>query len=62
MNKNAELLKSFTEYAEQHPEMRFWQALTGWSGFTNIYAKRREDFFHESPSLEDPFYWEGKDG
>lgn len=32
MSRNSELLKEFVSYCEAHPDMRFWQALTNWSG------------------------------
>jgi hypothetical protein len=37
MNYNAKLLKSFSTYCNLHPEQRFYQALTNWSGFNFVY-------------------------
>lgn len=53
MNKNEKLLKSFTEYCNKNPELRFWQALRNWCGwaFVNVSKNISED------SL-DTFYWE----
>lgn len=31
VNKNAELLRDFAAYCKEHPEQRFWQALTNWA-------------------------------
>lgn len=31
--RNAAVLASFAEFCKQHPQMRFWQALTVWSGY-----------------------------
>lgn len=33
LTKNSELLRMFTNYCENHPEERFWQALCNWSGY-----------------------------
>lgn len=46
-NKN-KLLSEFAEYMEEHPELRFWQALSAWTG---------KDI---TVGGEDPFYWEEK--
>lgn len=35
--KSKALLKSFTYYCEQNPQLRFWQALCSWSGAKAIY-------------------------
>ena len=43
-----ETLKSFVEFCEEHPELRFWQALFAWTG---------EDI---RVGEEDPFYWKNK--
>lgn len=48
-----ELLKSFTEYCEQHPEQRFWQALRNWSEYNFIYGSNK---LIEHPDLEDTFF------
>lgn len=35
-NKNADILKSFVEYCETHPQERFWQALRNWCGWSFV--------------------------
>lgn len=47
-NKN-KLLHEFAEYMEANEGLRFWQALTAWTG---------KDI---TVGGEDPFHWEGKD-
>ena len=32
LNKNQELLESFSKYMAENPNQRFWQALRNWSG------------------------------
>jgi hypothetical protein len=48
--KSATLLRSFTLFCEQHPALRFWQALSAWSGY-RIMA-----------GIDDTFYWECRNG
>ena len=55
MNKNKELLKSFTEYCDSHKELRFWQALRNWADIDYLLAKTDD-------KTEDTFYWTDKDG
>ena len=55
MSKNSELLQDFTKYCQEHPELRFWQALRNWSGAS---------FIHITPvggQPKDTYYFEGKD-
>lgn len=64
------LLADFTEYCQNHPEYRFWQALRNWSGYDKIIAV--ETTYHQVPEPNplmlsgyseqhrDTFYWEGK--
>lgn len=59
MSKNKNLLKSFTEFCEAHPDQRFWQALRNWSGATFIFYST--DYHREEHGL-DTFYWENKTG
>lgn len=56
MNRNQELLQDFTNYCEEHPEMRFWQALCNWA---NVIA-----VLHRVKIAQDPvdtYYFEGRD-
>ncbi len=48
-----ELLDSFTQYVEAHPEERFWQALRNWSRYPFVFVGKRPD------ALEDTYYFEG---
>ena len=56
MNKNKDLLASFSAYCKAHPEQRFWQALRNWSAFAFIYAGY---CVVEAEGLKDTFYMEG---
>jgi hypothetical protein len=54
MNKT---LKSFVDYCEKNPELRFYQAITNWSGYNFIYGSMTPE--HEiTPTLEDLYYKE----
>lgn len=62
MNKNENALKSLTLYCEEHPELRFWQALRNWASLTidhkinNIYVGNADD----PNDIMDTFYWTEK--
>ncbi len=73
--KASKLLKSFTSYCEGNPELRFWQALCGWSKAKAIYYLADEcpsevddmiQFYNseceigKEIDLVDTFYWEDK--
>jgi hypothetical protein len=65
MNRNSEVLKSFVEYCEANPDLRFWQALRNWSDYNFIYASNRlYPPLLGMPDTNDPiidtFYWEGR--
>ena len=53
MNKNKELLDSFTEYCKKYPEQRFFQALRNWLEVSHVYVG-------DIGKLEDTYYWTGK--
>lgn len=57
MNKNAETLADFTQYCQENPELRFWQALRNWSGAGFVYLT---DELVRDGTAEDTFYREGK--
>jgi len=75
-NKNKKLLRSFTEYCEKHPEMRFWQALRNWSGYPFVLVA--EDMilganelkvngesilkYPQFVGIRDTFHWETRGG
>ena len=52
-NKNYKLKVEFCDFCSDHPELRFWQALSAWSGF-GIEVSR-------NMWAVDPFYWTKKD-
>ena len=52
MNKD---LKSFIKYYEKHPELRFWQALRNWGGYTKLLGEKH-DPKHDIYYLQDTFY------
>jgi len=63
MNKNKKLLDNFVAYCQQHPEERFWQALRNWVGKDFILVtKKGVDRTELNDTIEDTFYWEGRDG
>lgn len=49
-SKNKKMLDEFTAYCEEHPEMRFWQALRAFVGCGYIYTQTRDE------PLIDTFY------
>jgi len=53
-SKNSKVLVSFSKYCLKHPEQRFWQALSNWSG-KYIFANDKL-----LKQIDDTFYWEGK--
>lgn len=61
MNKNANQLKSFTDYCAAHPDERFWQALRNWSEYTFIFGSCA-DSFDDLTKLHDTFYKEDEAG
>lgn len=50
---NKELLESFTQYCDENPEQRFWQALRNWAGVSFLCVKDNDTF-------QDTFYWQKK--
>lgn len=36
MTRNSEALASFTQYCEDNPDQRFWQALRNWSDYAYV--------------------------
>lgn len=59
--RNSEVLASFVAYCETHPEERFWQALRNWAGISFLAASFAKGSDSVWESLDDTFYWEGKD-
>lgn len=59
MNKT---LKSFVDYCEEYPNLRFWQALLSWSGYNFIYVSQKNvQHDIQNNDLVDTYYFEGKD-
>lgn len=54
--KSKELLDSFMAFCIDHPELRFWQALTQWSGYLLIYGEKTNG------ELEDTYHLEKRNG
>jgi len=53
------LLTSFIRYCIKHPDERFWQALTNWSGFSFIFGSKSNSF-EDYSNLTDVYYMKGK--
>lgn len=55
-SRAAALLNDFVGYCHKHPELRFWQALHGWSGYKSIHGQyvdklhllNDEDTYHKT--------------
>jgi hypothetical protein len=59
MNKT---LKSFVEFCEIHPDLRFWQALSIWAGYPFIYVSHKNVAQEtQNNDLVDTYYFEGKE-
>jgi hypothetical protein len=58
--KSSKQLDSFFIYCIEHPNLRFWQALLAWSGYSFIYGSVEPDLGNlpDVNSLEDTFYKE----
>lgn len=65
--KSAELLKSFTEFCQQYPDMRFFQAFTNWcnlhGGWHYVFlfhgiTVNDMDRIHDEYNAVDVFYYE----
>ena len=57
--RNSEVLNSFVQYCQEHPDQRFWQALRNWSGYSFLYVTKGSG--HIIPKdMYDTFNWEGK--
>lgn len=62
-NRNEELLKSFVEYCNANPSMRFWQALRNFAQVSRICVQTTYVGEQEGKvEYQDTFYWETKDG
>jgi len=60
MNKNEATLKSFVEFCQANPQLRFWQALRSWCGKPFVLVAQDRNLMNgEVEGVEDTFYWEG---
>lgn len=59
--KNRLVLMSFVNYCAANPELRFWQALAGWSGFC-IFAGHDPEYTLQHAPVKDTFHWIGHRG
>lgn len=58
-NKNIENLNDFISYCKKHPELRFWQALRNWSGYSYVLVAQEKNSKDEYIGLKDTFYMIG---
>ena len=54
------LLEEFVKYCWDHPDQRFWQALTNWSGVSYLVSSDLPFCGH--CDSQDTFYWETNKG
>lgn len=59
--RDSEIKENFIQYMDDHPELRFWQAVRNWSGYGFVYAGEGEmqPDGEIKLNVEDTFYWEG---
>lgn len=55
-NKNQKVLDDFVAYCAAHPELRWWQAIYGFTGYSTISVGG--DKYDEVPV--DPYYFQNK--
>ena len=58
--RKEEVLKSFVQYCETYPELRFWQALKNWSEYSFILAVPSNQ--SNIPTMIDTYSFEGRRG
>jgi hypothetical protein len=56
MSENKETLEEFIDFCEDHPEMRFWQALRSWADVASVCVR-----IADGDMAIDTYYREGKD-
>jgi hypothetical protein len=62
-SRNNETLESFIIYCAEHPQLRFWQALASWAGYSFIFASDTGPHDLNTFSIDDltnTYYWEGR--
>lgn len=58
-----DMLDSFVEYCQKHPEQRFWEALRNWSGWQHVLVSNDSDFVLSQTAVgkvHDTLNWEGR--
>ncbi len=63
-NNQRKLLLDFTKYCLEHPQERFWQALSNWSNSNFILTAKywtNQNNKDEYTEIIDTYYWENKD-
>ncbi len=61
MDRNEVALESFTKFCKAHPTLRFWQALSVWVN-KSVFVTDEPPSLVERVTMQDTFFWEGKDG
>lgn len=67
-SRNSEVLESFVAFCKENPDLRFWQALSAWSGKHIILASASPIRYDSDAAvwrpeeIRDPYNWEGKEG
>lgn len=59
-SKNSQVIRDLVKYCQEHPEERFWQAITNWGKYPYIYGSMRQINLKGKDWLEDVFYEEEK--
>lgn len=57
MTKPQELAQELKEFIDEHPELRFWQALRVWADVDRIEAVYEGELME---TTKDTFYWNNK--
>lgn len=64
-HRNLQTLLSFVAFCYMNPQLRFWQALSAWSGYLKIeVVPVPEDTKYGRTPIEvhiDTYHWEGRD-
>ena len=64
--RNSMTLAEFVAYCEKHPDQRFWQALTNWSGASHVYLLPSGAWsvymgeVIDNAGMVNPYQWEGR--
>jgi hypothetical protein len=61
-DRNGKTVLDFYIYCRNNPQLRFWQALKNWSGFSHILSADYDPEIDEFTNQRDTYNLEGKDG